>query len=108
MGVAVIVSIRRLMFKYGKETGTAGLDSFKHASHHVRQWVRYYIYISYVGLFVTLGLYSQMKWESVATLNATPMWVMIYLLLIIGLAFMLFVFCRIKSAYNHALNLKSK
>merc|ERR1719362_868420 len=29
LAVAVIVSLRRLMFKFGKESGTASLDTFK-------------------------------------------------------------------------------
>merc|ERR1712039_313320 len=108
LAVAVIVSIRRLMFKFGKETGTAGLDLFKRTTHKVRAWVRYYIYISYVGLFVTLGVYSQLKWESASEVGGPILWSIIYILLVIGLCIMLYVFNKIKNAYNQALDIKTK
>ena len=108
LAIAVVISLRRLMFKFGKESGSQSLDAFKRGTHTVRSWVRYFIYLSYGGFFVSIAIYSGVKLEAAQNFEAAPIYVIIWILLAVGVSIIVFVFYRIKREYSEALKIKSK
>mmetsp|Transcript_92 Transcript_92/g.140 ORF Transcript_92/g.140 Transcript_92/m.140 type:complete len:187 (+) Transcript_92:27-587(+) len=105
IAITMMVSLRRLQFKFGKETNAQSLRVFKRETHGLRHSVRYAVFVAYAGFFVALMVYSHAKWMN--TNHGAALWVLLYILLFVGLVLMLVVTLRIRSAYHRALEEKS-
>eukprot|EP01084_Bolivina_argentea_P120021 212780_1 len=105
--ISIIISFRRLMFKYGKHTNADSLRSFKRSTHYTRHWVRYFLYLCYIGLFISLAVYSHAKWTAVTGMGGA-IYIVSYVLFILGFIAMFIIYIKVKSAYHEALTLKAK
>ena len=106
IAIGIIVSFRRLQFKFGKETNAESLRIFKRNTHQVRHFVRFFIYAACTGLFVEIGVYSHVKW--IDTVKSDFLYILNYLLLLSGWIVMVVVYYSIKNAYNDAVASKQK
>eukprot|EP00483_Globobulimina_turgida_P002467 UN02471 len=106
MAISIAVALRRLMFKYGKETDAKSLRVFKRTTHRLRNFVRYFVYSSYLGLFIALAVYSHVKWKSADI--GDFLFVLCYIILFAGLLSMVGLHMKVRSSYNLALKSKSK
>eukprot|EP01083_Nonionella_stella_P256314 878662_1 len=102
LAISIAVSLRRLMFKYGRQTNKQSLRHFKRSTHHLRHFVRYFVYLSYFGLFVALAVYSHVKWQTAGL--GDFLFVVCYIILVIGLVMMIGIYCKVKVAYDNAFN----
>ena len=103
--ICIVVSFRRLQFKFGKQTNSESLRQFKRSTHELRHFVRYFINSCYVSLFIAVGVYSHVKW--VDTVDSDFLYILCYILLLIGWIALVYVYYSIKRAYVSALNSKN-
>ena len=104
MAICIIVSFRRLQFKFGRQTNAESLRIFKRSTHRLRHFVRYFVIISYIGLFIAIAVYSHVKW--IDTVDSNFVFILCYILLSIGLIALAFIYYTVKTAYTNALNAK--
>ena len=104
IAICIVVSFRRLQFKFGKETNSESLRIFKRNTHRLRHFVRYFVNISYIALFIAIAVYSHVKW--IDTVNSDFLFILYYILLVIGLIIMCTIYYTVKKAYKNALNIK--
>ena len=93
VAISIIISFRRLMFKFGKQTDAQSLHTFKHRTHLIRHWVWLFIYISFIGTVATVVLYSVVKWED------DNLKVLTAVLAICGMILLIASHCFIKMRY---------
>ena len=101
ISVAFVIALRRITFKYGKSTNLESLHEFKRGTNRVRHWVRKGIIVSFLGAFVSLAVYSAVKWKhaqkKVILVSLTSMAVLF------GVLLLYYSYVQIKRAYNKAL-----
>merc|ERR1719216_768771 len=99
LSVFIIISLRRIMFRFGKHADALSLESFKRKSFQLRNNLRMFIYCSFIGFFVSIAIYSNMKWmatENIGNVLVALVFSVIYLMFGAGLVYMICVFRKVE------------
>merc|ERR1719361_2224879 len=103
LSVFIIISLRRLMFRFGRLADAKTLRHFKRKTFQLRNNLRMFVYCSFIGFFVSIAIYSNMKWmatENIGDVLVALVFSMIYLMFGAGLVYMVFVFRKVKRIYE--------